>query len=151
MNTDDRFRINTPLNACQIIDGEAVLISFETGSYYSSDGAGAHILSLLEPSGSLVEIVDSLADSYDADRDTLQRETEAFLTKLLEAKILIAAEAGAASAPCSLDPPEQKLKFSAPELNAYDDLQDLFLLDPIHDVGQSGWPSRGADDNREAA
>jgi hypothetical protein len=33
-----------------------------------------------------------------------------------------------------------KLPFAAPALDAYHDLQSLFLLDPVHEVGDRGWP-----------
>jgi hypothetical protein len=29
-----------------------------------------------------------------------------------------------------------------PQLIEYSDLQDLILVDPIHDVEESGWPNR---------
>jgi hypothetical protein len=31
--------------------------------------------------------------------------------------------------------------WSSPVLSIYDDMQDLLLLDPIHDVDESGWPA----------
>jgi hypothetical protein len=31
-------------------------------------------------------------------------------------------------------------KWSCPELLIFDDLQDLLLVDPIHDTGEEGWP-----------
>jgi hypothetical protein len=31
-------------------------------------------------------------------------------------------------------------KWSAPELMIFEDLQDLLLVDPIHDTGEEGWP-----------
>ncbi len=30
--------------------------------------------------------------------------------------------------------------FEAPVLESYSDMQDLLLLDPIHDVDDAGWP-----------
>jgi len=36
--------------------------------------------------------------------------------------------------------------FSAPVLNAYTDMEELLLLDPIHDVDQAGWPMPKAPD-----
>jgi hypothetical protein len=30
--------------------------------------------------------------------------------------------------------------FAPPRLEVFDDLQDLFLVDPIHDVDEAGWP-----------
>jgi hypothetical protein len=34
----------------------------------------------------------------------------------------------------------------APTLTVYADMQDLFQLDPIHDVDETGWPSRPAEE-----
>jgi len=31
-------------------------------------------------------------------------------------------------------------RFQPPTLNKYTDMRDMLLLDPIHDVGESGWP-----------
>ena len=31
--------------------------------------------------------------------------------------------------------------YTAPKLATYSDLQDLLLLDPIHDVDETGWPA----------
>ena len=32
-------------------------------------------------------------------------------------------------------------QYAAPKLATYSDLQDLLLLDPIHDVDETGWPA----------
>ncbi|HAR48554.1 MAG TPA: hypothetical protein DCR81_00210 [Smithella sp.] len=34
-----------------------------------------------------------------------------------------------------------KTVFNAPVLNKYTDMQDLLILDPIHEVDATGWPS----------
>ena len=34
-----------------------------------------------------------------------------------------------------------KQPFEAPILNKYNDMQELLLLDPIHDVDEAGWPN----------
>jgi hypothetical protein len=31
--------------------------------------------------------------------------------------------------------------YEAPKLSAYTDMQELLLLDPIHEVDESGWPN----------
>ena len=48
MSPTQRFRLNTPAVASRVIDGEAILIHFETGCYYSTDALGAKLLTLLE-------------------------------------------------------------------------------------------------------
>jgi hypothetical protein len=40
---------------------------------------------------------------------------------------------------------EQKRPFVAPTLKKYSEIEDLLLLDPIHDVDDSGWPNRSAE------
>ena len=37
--------------------------------------------------------------------------------------------------------------WSPPSIAVFSDMQDLFLLDPIHDVDEAGWPSRPAEEN----
>ena len=37
--------------------------------------------------------------------------------------------------------------WSPPSIAVFSDMQDLFLLDPIHDVDEAGWPSRPAEGN----
>ena len=37
--------------------------------------------------------------------------------------------------------PEPQEGFVAPQLHKYTDMQELLLLDPIHDVDQEGWPA----------
>jgi hypothetical protein len=32
-------------------------------------------------------------------------------------------------------------ELARPAISVYKDMQDLFLLDPIHDVNEAGWPS----------
>ena len=35
--------------------------------------------------------------------------------------------------------------YTAPAVQKYDDLEDLLLLDPIHEVDEAGWPVARAD------
>jgi hypothetical protein len=35
---------------------------------------------------------------------------------------------------------ETKLIFLPPEIDIFSDMQDILLLDPVHDVDESGWP-----------
>ena len=42
--------------------------------------------------------------------------------------------------------PEERLWFEAPSLEKYTDMQDLVLLDPVHEVDQTGWPRQQPDD-----
>ncbi len=50
------------------------------------------------------------------------------------------APVGASSEPLGTAGPEAP--FVLPVLERYTDMQELLLLDPIHDVDESGWPHR---------
>ena len=43
-----------------------------------------------------------------------------------------------------------RLPFAAPVLHKYTDMEDLLLLDPIHDVDESGWPNTNPNNASDA-
>ena len=58
---------------------------------------------------------------------------------------------GEDAAPWAEHPPEPEsgngscpgpATYSKPELHVYSDMEELLLLDPVHDVGDEGWPNR---------
>jgi hypothetical protein len=42
----------------------------------------------------------------------------------------------------------EKLKFVSPVLEKFSDLQELLLLDPIHEVDEEGWPHKAEEGNQ---
>jgi hypothetical protein len=36
------------------------------------------------------------------------------------------------------------VSYSAPSFEKFDDMADQLLLDPIHEIGEAGWPVRSA-------
>jgi hypothetical protein len=40
------------------------------------------------------------------------------------------------------DPTHARAEFEAPILHRYTDMADFMLVDPIHEVEESGWPNR---------
>ncbi|NUN48581.1 MAG: PqqD family protein [Candidatus Brocadiae bacterium] len=137
---DSRYRINAPLVACQTLEGESVLIHFETGCYFSADRLGAEVIVLVEKRRSVAEIaarVAALSGCGGAEGEGL---ATAFLAKLA-AEGLIVADAGAAPTE-ELPPAGAPCPGAVPELRKFTDLQDLLLLDPIHDAGDAGWPAK---------
>ena len=43
-------------------------------------------------------------------------------------------------------PPASKPDFQEPALQKYTDMEDLLLLDPIHEVDDTGWPNPKPDE-----
>lgn len=140
---DARYRINTPTVASKVIGGEAVLIHFTSGHYYSTDQTGAAIVERLD-GRTVAEVAGAIGTAYTGDGEAIAEAVAAFVRRL-EAEGLVVETADTAAAP--LPAVEVGGAFVAPELHKYADLQDLLVLDPIHDTDEAGWPVTPADGN----
>jgi hypothetical protein len=126
----------------EAFEDEVVVINLDNGTYYALDAMGGAVFDLLAGGHATGAVVDGLARTYDGDRDVMRSEVEAFAGRLVEAGVLRARD-GAAPAPAvAADAPAAKAPFRAPQLRAYTDMQDLLMIDPIHDVDETGWPVR---------
>ena len=135
------YRINSPKVTSQVTDGEAVLIHFDSGRYYSADGSGGEILDALARGQSVDEIVDALVARHSLRRDAIAPAVQDFVDELVaEALIVPADAAGAADAGSVGFTSAPAATFEAPHLRTYSELADLLRLDPIHDVDAAGWP-----------
>lgn len=71
------------------IDSELVALNLETSNYYGVDSIGTQIWRLLiDENMTIAEASDKLREEYDVDVETCQREVQAFVGQLLEAKLL---------------------------------------------------------------
>jgi hypothetical protein len=147
LTSQTRFRIETPRVVHETFDDEVVIIDFETGSYYSLDKVGTHVWSLIERGATLGEIVESLARSYHGSRPQIESAVQRFTSELQEQNLVSPAGAGPSPQPEAADrqadaePSAEHAVFEPPVLQEYTDMQELLLLDPIHEVDDSGWPN----------
>lgn len=133
-----RFRVNTPDVVHEIIEGEAVIVNLGNGMYYSVDRAGADIWALIEHRATVPEIVARLGERFAADQAAIGAGVDQFIDQLL-AESLIVPEDSDVGATGDLPPPAHgafRPPFEAPSLQRYTDMEDLLLLDPIHDADE---------------
>jgi len=147
---DDRcFALNAPKVACQILDGEALLIHFERGHYYSAAGSAAFLLQLLEHGLDERDLSAALAERFDLETDRARRVVSSFVEQLLEDELFVVTakpvpDESAASSGLQVAPGKSADAFEEPQLSKYTDLEDLLVLDPVHDVMMTGWPGHAA-------
>lgn len=134
------YRVNTPSVIYEQFEGELVAIHLETGAYHSLFGAGADAFLLLNQEASIEEMATVLATKYDGAPESIAAALQGFVDALIAEQLIAIAETPVARGPLQLEPAEPKLPFVPPTLEAYHDLQSLFLLDPVHEVGTQGWP-----------
>jgi hypothetical protein len=147
MGTDGTsYRINAPGVVSQVIDGEALLIAFESGAYYSARGSGGLIIDAILHDVTVDRIVARLSGARDGDAGAVHRHVTAFLEQLSAEGLIAPRTVDAARArPEEVWNTEPPPVFEPPVLEKYTDLEDLLLLDPIHDVDAAGWPVAKAD------
>jgi len=76
----------------RILDGEAVVIRQGAAEVLGLDPVGSRILELLEGELTIEEVVDLLAEEFDAARAELESDAAAFLAELAEAGVIEAVE-----------------------------------------------------------
>lgn len=132
------YRINAPNVVSEIIDGEAVIVHLGTGVYYSVDQSGAAIWSLIEQGTPLPAIATAVATHYGLPVAEVEPSVQAFANQLLAEGLIVPIDTPTTLEPVSI---EARGAWQPPALGRYTDMEDLLLLDPIHDVDETGWPN----------
>lgn len=146
MKNSDCFKVNFPNITHETIDGEVVIVDLNTGNYYSMDKAGAVIWNLIDEGLSIHEIIAKLSAHYDGGGEGIEKSVYELLKELQEENLITPngqREKERQNAQEYLGKQNSlasKTRFDTPILQKYSDMQDLLLLDPIHEVDQSGWP-----------
>jgi hypothetical protein len=152
MNQSVRYKINAPHIVHEIFeDQEAAIINLKSGNYYSLDPVGAYIWAQIESAGTLDEVVAQVMNRYEGPMIDITNEVNKFVDALQAEDLIVAA----------IDAPSDysaqrvrtdgignggKIAFTAPVVERYNDMQELLLLDPIHEVDETGWPHRKRED-----
>jgi hypothetical protein len=132
------YRINAPQVITETIEGEAIMINLGTGNYYSVGGCGAEVCSWLEDGANVAAIAAALAQRYEADPELID-DAVARLIRELEQEELIVPTSENGGSPIA-EASSERRPFEPPRVEKYTDMQDLVLLDPVHEVGERGWP-----------
>ena len=140
------YRVRDVDVVSEIIDEEAIIMDLSTRRYFSAEGVGAVIWDGVVCGFDVTQIKQRIVQMYDMDSGGLDADFETFASALLAHKLVeVAHDATLARVDWSTPLPAQKRGYDRPVLNCYDDMQDLTLLDPIHDVEETGWPNRKTD------
>ncbi len=140
------LRINAPYIVHETIDGETIVMNLKNGFYYSFSGIGPAVWELMLagiPYEQITVIIRQAFNSLMPDLDQVIRD---FIGELKSNEIVLESQEKTASlsdatlqsmlstdlfAPIAARPPA---------FHRYTDMQDVLLLDPIHDVDEKGWP-----------
>ena len=122
------------------VGSEVIIVNLSNGHYYSLESLGGEIWSLLMVGQGFSDILSIIESSFSRDRETLEKDLSQFITSLMAEDILIEGE----KIPGSANSNRRKIElpeYEKPQFEVFTDIEDLLLLDPVHDVDETGWPN----------
>ena len=136
------FQVKSPAVIHETFDDEVVIVNLDSGDYYSLSGAGVLCWECILRGSSLESMTTIVAAAYDASEDEISEAMKELTDSMLEKGLLTQYMNGQHTVePADAHPGnEPKRPFVAPVLTQYSDMRDLLLIDPIHDVDETGWP-----------
>ena len=134
------YRLNSPGVVCDVVDGEVVIVHLETGVYYSTDKAGFVAWEYLNAGHPFADIVGRVTERFTGDQSDIAKQVGAFVAMLAEERLIVVREEQ--SAPTEVELNGQPVAFEGIELHKFRDMEDLLLLDPVHEVTDQGWPHK---------
>lgn len=128
--------IQRPEVVHETVDDEVVIVNLEKGRYYSAEGAGAYVWSRVAHGDDVESILQWAMDAFG---EAARADVQHFLDALVSHGIVVASDTPESEeAPVEITSPTSYVK---PELEVFSDMEDLLLLDPVHDVeAEQGWP-----------
>lgn len=141
MDTATSYEICSPSVIAEDFDGDIVILNLDDGRYFSLRGAGPNVWNALMAGATAQSIIDSASQSRNVRANSINQ----FLCRLHELKLIRAiGEANSHAVALAIDW-NSLSEGDPPEIDVFDDLAELILADPIHDVdAEAGWPMRKA-------
>jgi len=164
LNPHDCFEVNLDRAAGDVIDGEAIIINLTTGAYYSLQGIGGEIWSMIAARRSTASMLDEIVAGYDVAEDDARNDLHAVLDELLAEELIVASRGdvpghpdrseGSPSSVVAGDPsPSPRLRMTTgsttgrakqpyrkPQLEVFRDMEELLALDPpAPGMSRIGW------------
>jgi coenzyme PQQ synthesis protein D (PqqD) len=136
------YSTSVPMLVSRQFNDEIVLANYGNGLYYSLTGSGADIWLALKAGWTVEDIIAAFSARFPSSIGVVAAAVPAFTDQLLAEGIiarLAKSPERRAWSPMAVD------AFAEPVCERFDDLRELLLLDPIHEVGEGGWPLRSND------
>lgn len=136
---DRQYRAQTPQVIYEAMGAEEVVINLDNGCYYSFNPAAAFVWRSLLNGHSARDMLKALTGNEALDAEETSQKLTGFLQMLLEEHLIESAE--------TVDRTEVHAdgRFDGstfvPSFEKFTDMQEMLLLDPIHEVGDMGWPN----------
>jgi hypothetical protein len=133
------YEVAAPEVVDEDFGGEFVVLNLADGRYFSLRGVAASLWRDVRAG----HAVDAIVAAVGRVESTLARDVAGFFAALVEAGLIRPSASAAAAQVDAVSVAELLHERAAPVFEAFDDMAELILSDPIHDVEEDiGWPVR---------
>jgi hypothetical protein len=139
------YHINSRHTVHETIESETIVMNLVNGNYFSFEGLAAVIWQLILKNYSITGIIKLVSDHYKMPEGQIEEPLRTFIEQLEKNELIIKTDTDSKQPTPEDDGVTFILSnldgtFVSPILSKYTDMQDILLLDPIHDVDIKGWP-----------
>lgn len=136
------YRIIKPKIVYEILNTEVIAIDFDTGTYYALLHVAKQMWLLIEQEIPLNQSAQILSDYYKKNFNEVLLDLKPFIAELVDKGLIESIDEAA-----HIQGPIPQIDshgwgYEPPKLVSYMDIQELLLLDPIHEVVEAGWPNK---------
>ncbi len=149
LKSQKMYKIDRANVVFEVFDNEIVIINLENGNYYSYDGIGVVIWSLLKDPISINDISKWIIHKYS---QSIPAGIEEIISKSIaelenENLLITSEEHNNIDSQANLKHKEvsdnlKNVNFKDPVLQRYTDMQNFLLVDPIHEIDYEKWPEK---------
>jgi hypothetical protein len=132
---------NEPTAMFERFDDETIFLNLDAGNYYTLDSTAALIWDLLCIPVCIDEAILRLVAESDADARAIENSVRHFVARMLEEGLIRPTNTPPDNPISPLTVTIPTGRFAEPVLTKYSDMQDMLLVDPVHDVEPAGWPN----------
>jgi hypothetical protein len=132
------YKINVPAVISEPMEDEVVVINLDNGCYYNLNKAAARVWSLLDQGYALNSIASAAEKFYPGEGENINADLKVFVKRLIDEQLVREVEGH------NVDEINtngfEVSSYERPDFQKFSDMQEMLLLDPIHEVSDEGWP-----------
>lgn len=131
------LRANRPDVIDETFDGEVTIIHLGTGLFYGLNASASAVWSCIRDGRRSAAVIAMLSESLGMPASELEAPIIELVDQFCSWGLLVACDEEAPA-----PDPAALTAWSAPQVQEFSDMQDLLLLDPVHDIelDERGWP-----------
>ncbi|MDI6743430.1 MAG: PqqD family protein [Smithella sp.] len=132
------YEINAPAVISEPMEDEVVVINLDNGCYYNLNKTAAQVWNFLDQGYSLNSIASSAEKFYPGETESIRSDFKEFVKRLIDEQLVREIE-GRNGSEMNAEGFDGQT-YEKPDFEKFSDMQEMLLLDPIHEVSDEGWP-----------